>query len=163
MVLVLEKIQKDNSKENISILSLRPDAFTEIRFFDDMMQINSKCDLSMWLVYRYSDWAIKYFLDIYDDNGDITYYEEEAIKIRNMLNSYEKDKKHQWRISADTLKTQDETLLTKEVKMNNKTYRVCTILGEKCTQEAVYINEQFMGNICYEYDKDTCKDKKVRE
>ena len=48
-------------------------------------------------------------------------------------------------------------------KETGKFYRCCTILGEKCTKKAVYINDEFMGNICNSYDKDICKDKKVRE
>ena len=48
-------------------------------------------------------------------------------------------------------------------KVSGNTARVCTILGEKCSQDPVYVDGQFMGNICDFYDKEGCKDKKIRD
>lgn len=46
-------------------------------------------------------------------------------------------------------------------RKTGKRYRCCTIAGEK-SMEACYVNGDFVGNLCKVYDKDICKDKKVR-
>ena len=46
-------------------------------------------------------------------------------------------------------------------RKTGKSYRCCTIVGEKST-EACYVNGDFMGNLCKVYNKNVCKDKKVR-